>query len=303
MACKPFLVPLKNPKAKRLLERKAVTIAAAFRFQDGVILCADSEYTHTTRKLPGRKIIPVNAWKQDMNLAIAFAGTMAVAKMAVQQFQEHLAALPPTPLSEAQFASELNTFLREFHEKNIFHHPRYLYSDGPNFWLIVAAQFKKSKAISLFSTSETAVNIEYDFCAVGSGQEFAEQVIGPLVYPTMRDKTRHQALLLATHTLYQVKKYVSGCGGSSNFMLIGNNGTFYPLTSFEILAPSAYSETFERIIADLFYAAADMDMDDPQVSAMLQLTDTRIKEIREEQRHERERMKQLWDMMNRKPKG
>ena len=50
------------------------------------------------------------------------------------------------------------------------------------------------------------------------------------------------------------------------------------------LASAAYSETFERIVADLFYASANLDMDDVRVSIKLALTDDRIRQIRAGQR-------------------
>jgi hypothetical protein len=57
--------------------------------------------------------------------------------------------------------------------------------------------------------------------------------------------------------------------------------------------PEAYSETFELILAELFYAAADLNLDDEMVAFMCKLTDTRIKEIRKEQRLEVQKREQL----------
>lgn len=125
---------------------------------------------------------------------------------------------------------------------------------------------------------------------------------GPLnPYRERRIPPLKEAILLASHMLYQVKKYVSSCGGRSVFTFIAGDGSVHDDVDFGPLASPAYSETFERIVSDLFYASANLDMEDGRVSVKLALTDERIRQIRAEQRAQRDQRDDLLQRLSELP--
>ena len=74
---KPRLPP--KPEPKRLPRRKAVTIAAGFRFNGGVILCADTQevIAHSKTSVPKLRLEPTMIAKDspdDLMIAMAGAG-------------------------------------------------------------------------------------------------------------------------------------------------------------------------------------------------------------------------------------
>ena len=281
-----------------------MTIAAYFRFSEGVLLCADSEYSHATLKLPGRKLFPVNVQRCRTNIVFALAGSVPFGKMAIQEITRRLQKLPDGSLDETSLHHELEEELQRFHDAHIYKHPDFNKYGGPDFNLIAAAHFAGTNAISTYSTSQAAVTVEGgDYYATGSGEEIAHYIVEPLTHPPLGNRLFRDILLVATHMLYQVKKFVPGCGGTSVFFLMDRKGNFHPTAEYELLAPAAYSETFQRILGDLFFAGADLSADDEAVEIMLHLTDLRIQEIRDEQRAEKQRRDELQDKLQDKLLG
>ena len=103
-------------------------------------------------------------------------------------------------------------------------------------------------------------------------------MVGPLnPYRDYRLPPVGEAVLLASHMLYQVKKYVSNCSGRSVFTYLGDDVSVHADADFDPLGWDKYSESFERIIADLFYAGADLDTNDVRVSLKVKLIDENIR--------------------------
>jgi hypothetical protein len=163
---------------------------------------------------------------------------------------------------------------------------------GPSISLIAVVQHRDTGGVTIFSTEETAVNQHSEYVFVGAGAGFAKHVVEPLVCVSLSSIPRDKVLLLADHMLHQVKVSVPGCGDQSQFFYAGYDAGFCR-TARQALLPEQRSSTFQRIVSDLFYASADLDLDDDLVNIGLHLTDRRIIQIREEQRSERERRQKL----------
>src|SRR5690242_15446901 len=60
---------------------KAVTIAAGFRFADGVLLCADTQITYEgIAKVSGTKILPFEFKRSGVKVVFTFSGDVSYAK-------------------------------------------------------------------------------------------------------------------------------------------------------------------------------------------------------------------------------
>jgi hypothetical protein len=271
-----------------------VTIAAAMRCADGVILCSDSLISGGDVNDSQAKIVPFNVPALNMNVAVAFAGTVAHCWCAIRNVAQELNSLPPSSNSSASalFSSTLTEVLVEYHKKHIFPHPLFRYMGGPSIELIAVLQDQDTRQVTIFSSNETAVNPQGQYAFVGVGAAFAKHIVDPLICLSLSSMPRNKVLLLADHMLHQVKLSVPGCGDSSQFFYVGNDIGFCR-PAHQPLLPEERSSTFQRIVSDLFYASADLDLDDDLVNIGLHLTDKRIIQIREEQRSERERRRKL----------
>ncbi|HEU5415455.1 MAG TPA: hypothetical protein VFW31_16935 [Candidatus Angelobacter sp.] len=266
-----------------------MTIAAGFRCQEDIILCTDNEFTYQTLKLPGQKIFPLNVPNREMNMAFAIAGTVNFARSAFQFIKRNILALPSGTFDEISLQVFLEDQLCQFHEKHIFKHPRYGYTDGPQVFFIVAAQFKNEQRLSLYSTDETTVNPERSCCFSGVGAELAQYIVEPLVGVSPELLQPKHILLLATHMLVQVNKSVGSCGQGSSFFRLGSKGEFRHEFNFPLPDVTEYSDTFQEVMRSFFFAAADLDMDDLHTKAAFRFTDFVIEKIRREQKEERSR--------------
>ena len=277
------------------------TICAAFRYEHGILLCADSEYGYGSLTLPGQKLFPVRSPNCGMNLVFALAGSVPEGSSAIQTLSYALHSK-----SESMDKEKLRVFLGEelrlFYRDYIYSNPSYVTEKQPDFSLIIAAWFEDTKTLSLLRTDGPTPNIVGDYCLSGSGESLGSFVVGPInPYREHRIPPLQETILLASNMLYQVKKYVSSCGGRSVFNFIGDDGSVHADVDFGPLLPSSYSETFERIVADLFYASANLDVEDGRVSIKLALTDERICNIRAEQRAQRNQRDDLLRRLNELP--
>jgi ATP-dependent protease HslVU (ClpYQ) peptidase subunit len=274
-----------------------MTIAAGFRCNEGIIMCCDSEFSYSDVRLRGQKMVAIIAPHLAVRMVAAFAGWADLSRMLVRKLDEGLQKQKKALWSEAEFCNFLERTLKSFHEDHIFTHPRYGYADGPSVELAIAASLNNQPDLSLFSTQETAVNLEGEFVTVGSGKGFADYIVIPLTAKQFRGMNRKDIVLLATHMLCQVKMHAPGCGGMSNFAMVGRDGHLYPVTDWEIPSHEYYSQTFREILRDLFFAMGDLDLDDRAIQQSIDIAKQRAHIIREEQKAETEKRQKLIERM------
>ncbi|MGA3318842.1 MAG: hypothetical protein ABSC64_20690 [Candidatus Korobacteraceae bacterium] len=274
-----------------------MTIAAGLRSNSGVLMCADTQISGGDVNTAQSKLFAFNAPLAGLNVIVSFAGTVANCRSVIGKIYNSFNSVDPCDgsLDDMKVSERIEEVVRTYHEQHLYKHPHYGYSGGPVVYLLIAVQYRsggKPYKTSLFSTSETNVTQHGNYAFIGAGESIANYIVEPLAYlPLTAMPTKH-VILLADHMLHQVKRFVPGCGGASQFKWMGDDGAFHP-SATQMYMPELYSSTFRRIMADLFYAAADLDKDDRLVSLGLELTDKRIKEIREEQRSEVERRAKL----------
>jgi hypothetical protein len=255
-------------------------------------MCSDSLISGGDINSAQSKIVPFSAPKLDANIAVAYAGSVSHCWNAIHALAKRIDDLSPAdgPLTGDRFRDVLTETLLSYYPKQIFQHPRYGYYDGPQIYLVAALQ--SCGETRIFKTDETAVNEFGDYVFAGVGESIARYIVEPLIVVSLASMHAEKVLLLADHMLHQVKRFVPGCGDVSQFFYISNDLGFCA-PARELLLPEERSDTFRRIVADLFYASADLDLDDDLVNIGLHLTDRRITQIRQEQLSERERRKAL----------
>jgi hypothetical protein len=303
IADRPKFSPLRQKPIPRLRPRRsAVTIAAAMRCQGGVILCADSLASGMEINLSQSKIVIVNLPELRANLAIAFSGGISHCMSAISSIGLTLRKIPASkgPLTEELLKFVVEDVLARFYKKHMYPDPHFGTWTEDSVCLLIILQNIESGGTSIFSTEKTVVNLHREAAFIGAGAALARYVTEPLVCISVASMPDDKVLLLADHMLQQVKRFVPSCGDESHFFFVSNAMGFCPITREPLLARER-SDTFRQIIAELFYASADLDLDDELVRIGLHMTDKRIRNIREEQRDERERRQKLGSKLFARP--
>ncbi|MGA9672473.1 MAG: hypothetical protein WBQ94_24880 [Terracidiphilus sp.] len=223
-----------------------MTIAAGFCCSDGVVLCADTQYTiPETMKYPDSKLRM--APELQCLPFFAFCGDMDYQKQCIASFTSVLSS-----------AEEDGTLLRSALEKSALEmHIAYYdaYSDPSE--KLSAAMFVsvliggKRKLYKVYGPKVYEVD---QFESMGSGSYLARALADSFWEP---NNTMYRTALAAVYILSDVKKYVDGCGGESQMVCLGHDGSwqFFSPDNFERTRPIAniesHYQTWKRKLGSL----------------------------------------------------
>ena len=104
-----------------------MTIAAGFRFADGLLLCADTQLTVAQfAKLSGSKIVPIDFESNGgSKVVFALTGSVPYAHMAIEHCRRALAAQPPEQMASADIALTIEDTLEGFCQDHLYKHPAF----------------------------------------------------------------------------------------------------------------------------------------------------------------------------------
>jgi hypothetical protein len=192
-----------------------MTIAAGFCCSDGVVLCADTQFTipggskypeSKLRVLPDIKCLPYFAFCGDMDyqkqcithFGAAIDGAERAGKTVLASLEVEALALhttyydvysePDEKLNAAMFVSVLNAGKRELYK--------------------------------IWGPKVSKVDV---MDAMGTGRDVARALADSYWVP---NNTMYRTALAATFILTDVKKYVDGCGGDSQIACLGHDGSW-----------------------------------------------------------------------------
>jgi len=255
--------PLNRRRPRLLVVRsrrvESLTIAAGFRFSKGVLLCADSQFTAPgSTKQDGSKISIFDfilSEGQSSQLVVAFSGTVDYAKMAISHMVDALRNFNGASWSIVAVRSALEDVLVEFYKKHMYPHPQYSSGYGPSMEFLLGVRDSMAGRVALFKTHETAIVDVPTFGTVGNGSLLADYLI-PISYkhPNMSSM---DVSALAVHILHQTKRYVDGCGGSSVFLILHDDGTVRSVDYVKVQMGEHFSEFYDHILRNIYLEAND----------------------------------------------
>jgi 20S proteasome alpha/beta subunit len=244
-----------------------VTIAAGFRFDKGILLCADTQYS-AAHKTEGTKIFPVSYGSA--RLVIALTGREAYARRAIEQIQRELQDVGTDELTKDNLQDAIEKALRVIFETNIFSHPHYGTPDSPEFQFVIA-MYSPIDGLSLFKTEEgIAFTIDDKVCA-GSGAYLGDY-LNKRFYSAPK-RPLNDAVALATYVLYEVKGHDIHCGGTSEFAILWDTGEVSPVQTGRIALNEDYAASFDEFSKQIFYAVADLEKTDDEIFRAMAKTD------------------------------
>lgn len=224
-----------------------MTIVAGFPGPGFVVLAADSEEGGGIAKSSVHKIALID--KGSCKCLIGGAGHGDFIDLAVQQAEEQLSVTSDLKVMR----NKLEAIVTEIYAKRIDYYPEHQ-RDDLTFELLCALWSKKDGAPVLVRVRRSASLVRNTPEAIGIGTYLARYLIATLG-GTPSSSNAFQTLRLATYVIAQAKKYVSSCGGSTQVLSIGADGSVAEMPSqmtnqYEL----ATSVLFEDIAKVVFYA-------------------------------------------------
>jgi 20S proteasome alpha/beta subunit len=271
---------------KRPIQRPRMTISAGFRFSDGVLVCADTQITTPGyMKQSASKIVPISFDSNGGSKALfAITGSVPFAHMAIEHCRRSLAAHVPEQMSTADMMISIEDTLQGFFEDHLFRHPHYQ-SGSITVEMVIAIWSHIDKNLTLLAARENAVTLVRDYECLGAGQ-FLTNYLVPTIFRHSGMELAH-AVHIALHVLRETKNYVDSCGGGTEIIVLGKDGTFRIPDSIDHVLGENISKTYGEAMKRLFVESADLNSTDEHLrkefDAALMLIQATRRRILEEQ--------------------
>lgn len=256
-----------------------VTIAAGFRFSDGVLLCADTQVQYgDALKAQGSKLFAYDLKPMPVKIAFALAGAVKTAKMAIRQIILAIQDLRDEQLATRRVIIPLiEKCLNEVFTTRVYPHPNYQKQGSPEFYLIIALE-TPGMDIGLFSTSEDSVDLIEDFDCIGTGDYLFRYLVGPAFETTM---SLEKTVILATHALREVKANIPYCGGESEFRIYSTGRLMFSgVAGYDIAHVEKFSRVLQMSMYNLMFAMAELRNDDEAIRKAKQLFEDNLANVR-----------------------
>ena len=253
-----------------------MTIAAGFKFSDGLVLCTDTKHTYGgAMKLQSAKIFRK---EDDSGLKTAFCivGSVRYCKMIVQKCEGALATLGPNEISRAEVKTVIETILLAIFQEHIYKHPDYAKGTLSADFLI--GIWSPTDGLGFYSTQDTAVNELVGYECLGQGSYLGHYLIRPLFKDYLH---LPEIIVLATHALVQTKNFDDSCGGDSQFVYFHPDGSMSDVEYFDISQNENYSKWFESTTKMIFYDLPNLKMSEEDFQSRLTKHTSFLANIRE----------------------
>ena len=231
-----------------------MTIAAGFICPDGLVLCADSQFSTDNTKRSGPKV-----WAQTagpFSFGIAAAGTGYLIRSAKQQIERALSETMSVETIRQEVEKILVSLYSNFRDPN---------QQGISLLIGV----RTLAGISLLETTDTDVAyVETPFCCFGSGSDLGNYLLDHLE-PSL---STAWGKLVAVRLLDQVKRYSLYCGRESQIVVIPRDTTI-PHEWFQPEQIEQIEQVFEQITkasTPVLNGAVNLQMSDEEFAAVLQ---------------------------------
>ena len=274
-----------------------MTIAVGFCFQNGVLICADTEMTDSAAKYASPKIFPYafggGQGRKPTQVVFAITGSLSRATRAVELCARALSTMQrkcPLEMNNEGIQNCLEETLRAFHEKHIFPHPHYGSDDAPWVGLIIGLWSTVTGRTSLLTTDEEIVKTVHDYHCLGIGSYFARYACAGLFKQNMSLRDIH---LLAIHVLQQTKNNVPNCGKQSQFIAL-TDGKISPPSYLDVSLGETYSDDFIQLMNGLLFKLADPD---EPLKNIVDTFSAYAEAIREERKAKTDEYERVWKIL------
>jgi hypothetical protein len=236
-----------------------MTIAAGLRFDRGILLCADTQYS-AEQKTQETKTFQID--HHGARVVLALAGRSVYARRAVERIRQEITLLPATKLSKDDLQTSIERALLHIFTTHVYIHPDWGTDGAPDFQF-VAGIFSPGEGTFLMETEETIAAMVNDKICVGSGGYLGDYLLNRMYLGPKQPL--NDAIALATYILHEIKNHDLECGGKSEFIVLLDTGQISPLLSRDITLNEDYASSFNEASTKTFYAVADVEKTDEEM--------------------------------------
>lgn len=193
-----------------------MTIGIGFLCEDGIVLCADNQITWPeSHKYYECKLYPhgTAGW----TVAMTFSGSPELMKSFNGKLRDSM-ALMPAPYTVSRIQDNVETILSFFD----------VLKDDPMQLSLLCGIVIPGKEFRLLKTEGWIVREVSRFEYVGVGDSSVLRYLSPFLTQT-RGYTISQAFNLGIYLTLQARRYIEGCGGETDAIVLKSNGR---LTNF-----------------------------------------------------------------------
>jgi hypothetical protein len=255
-----------------------MTIAAGFVVEDGILLCADTQYAGGT-KIHKAKLFP-GTFGGSLSVIFALAGNDGYGRMAIEDTRLAIASIPEAECSVGRIAVAVREAVKIIDEEYVSKRPPNEI-EGSRFELLMAV-WHQMEGLHLFAIRHTFLEPVDSHECIGIGEYLARYLIGAY----RKGTSKKQAAITAARMLSALKDYDANCGGFSQIVVLRSDGTFSPNTWYESKVEDIHIPEFERLTRDLLSRVADVEMDDAEFKQHLDSFSRQISGVRESWRKE-----------------
>jgi 20S proteasome alpha/beta subunit len=213
------------PTNKRVETRaaKSMTIAAGFRCQGGVVLCADTEITLGLGKTYQSKLFTIS---HRLGCYMTYCGSADFAKELVGDLRPKLDQLS---------ADQALPIIRDAYRESF---TRACDPKDESTWTSVLITLRhktgRKHRVSLYTGRGQHFAPEYKYATLGIGQDQSEALFNWLY---MDEMTVSDAIYMVVYALRLVKEFVPGCGGETEYAEVFDDENSFALGIF--IAPAS----------------------------------------------------------------
>ena len=215
------LRPLKHKRYPRRADFRGdfVTLVAGFHYNEGVLLCSDSEVNIFTEPAIKADALKIDHFQGDWGMAaFAASGNLVLAAHAFYACKKALLQAP----KKTDALSEIEKILKNEYEENVWDNPA-ADSDVSLPYDLLVAFCKKGQRPSLHFTQENTLNPIGTYHPLGSGRDSCHSTVRQVYAPSMSE---HSVLSLATYALAKAKQDAGGVGGHCTFITMRHNAKY-----------------------------------------------------------------------------
>jgi hypothetical protein len=276
--------PLGLPKEKRM------TIAAGFRVKDGILVCADTQYTGGV-KVHQAKVFryEIGTGQDSCALAFALAGHEVYGKMAIEDCAEEIEKCLGVRSLRA-VKGLLRKAVKKIALEYVDSRPDLSDRDASRFELVIAAWLPHCGGLNLFRASGPGLILVDNYYCAGSGAYIADYFVR-LAFN--RHMSLENAVLMATQALSAAKSYDASCGGDSEFILLSSEGKLSKVATYNARNSESFINAYDSMARDFLFRVGAHQMPDQDFDLYVKAFAENAKIIRDSWRKSDEAFREL----------
>lgn len=201
-----------------------MTIAAGFRVSEGVLMCADTEYSGTGVKLKESKLfrVPYNGRRAAV---LSFSGNASLAVPVVQRCVHHICVTELT--GHRDIADAVAAIVEDEYRRHVSPTPDITKESA---YEILLGAWSSHDGHGLYSTWHGSMTEHAVYRCVGA-YWLGDYLIGPLLRPTL---DLEWAKAIAAYVTAKAKERADGCGGLTEMVVLRTDGEIDNLSQSDV---------------------------------------------------------------------